>query len=248
MRAATYGRGAWIMLGELGTTRRIASAGFDWICLDEQHGAVDDGTLLRLAQDLRSEPAALAVRVPANDAAAIGRAADLGAAIVIVPMIDDRASARRAVSALAYPPVGGRSWGPLTPLWGVAAPAARSAELTVQLWVMIETRGAMEQLEAILAVDGVSGAFVGPYDLAIALGVEFDDLIAADGEMAPLRRITTACDRAGIVAGAFAGNPTTAARLAGLGFGQLAVTTDVGIVDAGIDATLPGSAPRIGGY
>jgi 4-hydroxy-2-oxoheptanedioate aldolase len=241
-------RGAWILLGELSTTRRIAGAGFAWICLDQQHGAVDDASLVTLAQDLRSEPAALAVRVLENSAAAIGRAADVGAQIVIVPLVDDADAARRAVAAVAYPPRGERSWGPLTPLWGIEAPQARQTTQTAQLWAMIETRGAMEHLDEILAVDGISAAFVGPYDLSLALGMDFEDLIAAYGETAPLRRIVAACKRAGISAGAFAGNPALAERLEELGFDQLAVTTDVGIIDAGAELAAGSAGPRAGAY
>jgi 4-hydroxy-2-oxoheptanedioate aldolase len=183
-----------------------------------------------------------------NSAAAIGRATDVGAQIVIVPLVDDADAARRAVSAVAYPPLGERSWGPLTPLWGVEAPQARQTAQTAQLWAMIETYGAMEHLDEILAVDGISAAFVGPYDLSLALGMDFEDLIAAPDETAPLRRIVAACKRAGISAGAFAGNPALAERLEELGFDQLAVTTDVGIIDAGAELAAGSTAPRAGAY
>jgi 4-hydroxy-2-oxoheptanedioate aldolase len=248
MTTSNAERGAWILLGELSTTRRIAGAGFAWICLDQQHGAVDDATMVRLAQDLRSEPAVLAVRVLENSASAIGRAVDVGARIVIVPLVDDADAAQRAATAIAYPPLGKRSWGPLTPLWGVEAPQARQTAQTAQLWAMIETRGAMEHLDEILAVDGISAAFVGPYDLSLALAMDFEELIAASGESAPLRRIVAACKRAGISAGAFAGNPALAARLHELGFDQLAVTTDVGIIDAGAELAVGSAAPRAGVY
>ncbi len=248
MTTVPGGRGAWITLGEVGTTRRIAGAGFDWICLDQQHGAVDDATLLRLAQDLRTEPATLAVRVPSNDAVAIGRAADVGAQIVIVPLVDDTDAARRAVAAAAYPPLGERSWGPLTPLWGGTAPDARSTPRTAQVWAMIETHGGLEHLDGIAAVDGLAGVFVGPYDLSLSLGMGFEELVAAESATAPLRRIVAACNHAGIVAGAFAGNLPLAMRLAAIGFEQVAIATDVGIIDAGSGAALSNPTARSGGY
>jgi 4-hydroxy-2-oxoheptanedioate aldolase len=237
--------GAWCLLGEPLTSARVAALGFDWVCLDAQHGAFGDASLL---ETLRTLPAGTAsvVRVASLDAAAIGRALDAGAGTVIVPLIDTAAQAAAAVDAAFYPPRGRRSWGPITPLWNVAAPGAADAE--TGLWIMVESRQALDELDAILAVPGITGVFVGPYDLALTLGITLDELLAAPDEAAPLRRIVAACAAAGIAAGAFAGEPVKAARLAELGFADVVVATDAGLLEAGARAVLGAASDTVSGY
>ncbi|MBB5841960.1 4-hydroxy-2-oxoheptanedioate aldolase [Conyzicola lurida] len=237
----TESRGAWMMLGEPGLTARIAGAGFDWILLDQQHGAIGPDRLVGLARAHDHGACELAVRVPSADPAAIGRALDVGASIVVVPLVQTADEARAIVAAANYPPVGGRSWGPLTPLWGAPTPDAASAK--PRLWPMIETRTALDQLDEILAVEGLDAVFIGPYDLSLALGMTLAELLADD--RGPLATIVAACRKAGVACGAFAGSPANAKRLAKFGFGHLAVTTDLGIIDAGTAFVLPGwGAPR----
>jgi 4-hydroxy-2-oxoheptanedioate aldolase len=234
-------RGAWIMLGEPGLTARIATAGFDWIMLDQQHGAVGPDRLVELARAHDHGASTLAVRVGSGDAAAIGRALDVGASIVVIPLVQTADEARAIVAAANYPPLGSRSWGPLTPLWGGPTPSAGGAR--PRLWPMIETRSALDRLDEILAVEGLDAVFIGPYDLSLALGLTLVELLADDE--GPLAVIVAACRAAGVSCGAFAGSPANAARLAEFGFEHLAVTTDVGIIDAGAAVALPGGgAPR----
>jgi len=240
-------RGVWVTLGDVGTTRRIAAAGFEWLCLDQQHGLLDRA---RVADDLRGlggDGPEIAVRVPELDAAAIGFALDVGATIVIIPMIEHADDARAAVNAALYPPRGRRSWGPISPLWLHDAPTAAEAHDRTRVWAMIETRGALEQLDEIVQVDGLDGVFLGPNDLSLALGTTVDDLLAASGADAPLHRIVAACRRAGLTLGAYGADAARSARLAELGFEYIAVTTDVAIVDSGAALALGGesSAPSV---
>src|SRR3954469_17119291 len=140
-KPSTPGRGIWCLLGECGTATRLAMAGFDWLLLDMQHGAYDRA---RGVDTLRLSTAAWArplVRVPALDPAAIGAVLDAGAHGVIVPLFDSAADAQRAVEVALYPPLGGRSWGPLEPLWRRQAPTADEANARTEVWVMVETRG-----------------------------------------------------------------------------------------------------------
>ncbi|MCM6764072.1 aldolase/citrate lyase family protein [Rathayibacter sp. ZW T2_19] len=230
--------GVWCRLGEPGTTVRIASSGVDWICLDAQHGAFDDAAVLATMQALavlRERPP-VAVRVVELSDALIGRALDSGADVVIVPMIETAEDARAAAAAAHYPPAGRRSWGPMADLRGGEAPSA--AEARPELWVMIETRAGLDEVERILAVPGVAGVFVGPFDLAIGLGVELADLLAADAPGDPLPRIVAAARRAGRGTGAFAGDPVRGGLLRSLGFDRVAVATDLSLIAAGAAAVL----------
>jgi 4-hydroxy-2-oxoheptanedioate aldolase len=235
-------------MGEVGTTRRIAAAGFDWMCLDQQHGLLDRGRVAEILRGIGDDGPDIAVRVAALDAAAIGYALDVGATIVIIPMIEHADDARAAVNASLYPPRGRRSWGPISPLWMRAAPPAAEAHDRTRVWAMIETRGALEQLDEILQVDGLGGVFLGPNDLSLALGTTLDALLADSGADAPLPRIVAACRRAGLTPGAYAADAERTARLAELGFEYIAVTTDVAIVDSGAALALPGTTPAVGAY
>ena len=229
-------------MGDIGTTRRIAGAGFDWLCLDQQHGLLDRARVAELLRGADDGWPEIAVRVAALNAAEIGFALDVGATIVIIPMIENADDARHAVNASLYPPRGRRSWGPIAPLWMRDAPTAAEAHERTRVWVMIETQGALEQLDEILSVDGLDGVFLGPNDLSLALGTTLDALLADSRPDAPLARIVAACRQAGLRLGAYGADPERTARLAELGFEFIAVTTDVGIVDAGAALALPGGA------
>ena len=239
-------RGVWSLVASPVLAQRLSHAGFDWMCLDAQHGGWDRASLLEAMRGARG-PARVMVRVGRLDPAAIGAALDAGAAGVIVPMIEDAADAAAAARAGRYPPRGDRSWGPIAPSWGAQAPSADEADRRARIWTMIETRGGLDAIEAIAAVDGVDGLFVGPFDLALALGVDVDALIADTAPDAPLRRIVRVGRAAGLELGVFAGTTARAAEFAALGFDRIAVATDLGLLDVGTAAAL-GGAGGAGGY
>jgi 4-hydroxy-2-oxoheptanedioate aldolase len=145
--------------------------GFAWVLVDLQHGENNLGNLSPMLQAVSATAATPFVRVPVNDAMLIGRALDLGAYGVVVPLVNDAAAAEAAVQAAKYPPRGARSWGPIRgALYGGGDYFAR-ADAETQLFVMLETAAAVERARAILAVPGVAGCFVGLNDLAISLGL-----------------------------------------------------------------------------
>ena len=103
--------GVWCGDASPGMVARLARLGFDWLCLDPQHGLYSRTEIIDAARSFPSGFAQLVVRVPSCDFVAIGAALDAGARAVIVPQIESAADAQRAVAATFYPPVGGRSWG-----------------------------------------------------------------------------------------------------------------------------------------
>ena len=105
------GVGAWVSIGSSYVVEVLASCGFDWLCIDLQHGFAADGDLLPMLQAAAITRIPALVRVPGLDHRLIGRALDSGAAGVIVPMVNSAAEAREAVRACRYPPGGVRSWG-----------------------------------------------------------------------------------------------------------------------------------------
>jgi 4-hydroxy-2-oxoheptanedioate aldolase len=227
-------RGIWCQLGDPLATRIAALSGADWICLDSQHGLFDRAALTASLAARGAGWAPVAVRTAALDAAEIGYALDAGADWVIVPLIETVEQARLAVSASFYPPLGRRSWGPLTPLWAGSAPTVAQANGHRRPWIMIETAAGLEAVEELVAVRGIGGVLVGPNDLALSLGVDQDELLADRSPGSPLQRILAAARRAGLGgAGAFGGDPVRGARMAEQGFGWVVVGTDVAALDAG---------------
>lgn len=224
--------GAWSSLAGGGTAEILARSGPDWLLLDAQHGTYERSSVSATLRELGESPVPVWVRVPDDSAAGIGRVLDAGARGVIVPLVDTPAQAARIAAACRYPPLGVRSWGPTTALLGRPAPDATAANERVFCTVMVETRSALDDVEAIAAVPGVDMVFVGPFDLALALGVGLDDLLADDAPDAPLPSVVRACAAAGVRAGAFAGNHERAVRLAALGFTDVAVMTDAALLAA----------------
>ena len=231
-------RGVWAFTADVDLLLRLAASGFDWVALDAQHGPVDRTVLHAVGRALADAGAALVVRVPAVDPAWIGAALDAGAAAVVVPSVTSRADGGLASRASRYPPEGERSWGPFGPLWAGAAPDPVSANAAVRCLVMVETVGALADIDAIAATPGVDGLFVGPFDLALALGSTVDALLDDRSEGSPLGRVVAAAQRHGILVAGFAGTRANARRLRAHGIRCLAVSTDVAVVAEGAAAVL----------
>jgi 2-keto-3-deoxy-L-rhamnonate aldolase RhmA len=177
--------GSWITLAHPGIAEIMAGAGFDWLTVDMEHSAIGIADAQRLIQVIELSGVVPLVRVGDNDPVIIKRVLDAGAHGVIVPMVNSRSDAERAVAAAYYPPRGKRGVG-LARAQGYGADfdgyRKRAAERTVVI-VQVEHIDAVGNLEAILSVDGVDGFIVGPYDLSGSLGVpgQFDhpDVVAA---------------------------------------------------------------------
>ncbi|MEM1332749.1 MAG: aldolase/citrate lyase family protein, partial [Actinomycetota bacterium] len=179
--------GGWLAVPSDVSAEAMARVGFDYVCVDLQHGAISMSDARSMIGALLLGGTSPIVRVPSNDAADIGRALDAGAHAVIVPMVDSAAEAAAAVSAARYATEGGRrSWGP-----GLAGPRVDGyltwATEHVSVIPMIETRTAVDAVEEIVAVDGVHAIYVGPADLSLTLGLaptdndghaSFDDAVS----------------------------------------------------------------------
>ena len=201
LRLEDNGIGGWLQLPGSATAELMGSVGFEFVCIDQQHGLIGDDALLPMLQALDATGTPTLVRVVANDAAAIGRA-DRGAGGVVVPLVDSADDARRAAVASPLPARGDHSYGPTRTGW-----RARSSEpLCV---VMVETAAAVAALAEILAVDGVDAIFIGPSDLALNTGRPleaqhgdaYDELVGS---------ITAACRERGLPVGIYCATPARA--------------------------------------
>ena len=128
--------------------------------------------------------------------------------------------------------------GPFAPLWGRPAPDAESANAGVQCAVMIETAGALEEVEQIAALNGVTCLFLGPVDLSLALGRDLDDVLADRSAGAPIPRMVAAAAASGRTVAAFAGDPSRVNALRAQGIRAIAVATDIALTDLGARAVL----------
>lgn len=225
--------GYWALADSPVMTERLASVGYDYVCLDQQHGlmgyaGVRDGLMaIDAGGVLGPRPTVGLVRAAANDLRCIGQALDAGAAGVIVPMIDDAAAAREAVRHARYPPLGRRSYGPMRSELrrGPDLAAVNDATLVA---VMIETAAGLENVAGIAAVPGVDALYVGPYDLTLAIGGGSpDDLAAVEQRDAALQRILRAGHGAGKAVGVHAADGDAAASRLSLGFDFVSIEGDL---------------------
>lgn len=214
----------------------ISYAGFDAVNVDLQHGMFSLDSGLRLIQAVSAGPAEPFARCPNHDPAVIGKLLDAGAYGIICPSIDTAAQAAAFVSACRYPPLGQRSFGPgRATLYGGADYADRADE-TVMTWAMIESKAGLEAVADIAAVPGLDGLFVGPNDLALALG-------SRAGQTPPAvhdawAKIAEVAHAAGIYAGTFCSDGAAAARLIALGYDLVVPGNDVAQLRAGVGAAI----------
>ncbi len=223
-------RAAWLTLNHPFVAESLARTGFDVLCLDMQHGLITEGDLLGLLQAVSQTPAEVLVRVPSHDPALLGKTLDLGAAGVIVPLVDTPEEAAQIVAACRYPPDGRRSYGPVraSGLYRALYDAdyATSANDRVSIFVMVETQKGLENLEAICETPGLTGVFIGPVDLSYALGLPPQADNPHPAHVGAVSRIIAACRRHGLVAGIFSSDPVFGRGLAQEGAQLVVVGTD----------------------
>ncbi len=172
--------GLWVGLADHYTTEICAGAGFDWLLLDGEHSPNDLRTLLQQAQVVAAYPATHAIaRVPMGHGNVgemlLKQYLDLGIQTLLVPMVDTASQARDIVRGMRYPPDGNRGMGGArASRWGRHPNYAKEANDQVCLLVQIESKEALDNIEAIAMVEGVHGIFIGPADLSASLGYPGD--------------------------------------------------------------------------
>jgi 4-hydroxy-2-oxoheptanedioate aldolase len=233
---------AWCAAASPIAIETIARAGYEAAVLDSQHGLWDMASLIAGIGAVHHAGSAPGVRVPLNDFAMVSRALDCGAEAIIAPMINTAAEARAFAAAAKYPPLGERSWGPLRamPLQGrtVSTDYLREANDGTLTLAMIETRIALENVEAIAATPGIDALFVGPYDLSTALSEGAAQDIDAPQVAKAIDAIADAARKAGKIPGIYCRDPQRALAMAKRGFRFIAVGSDLGLLRDGASAQL----------
>jgi len=227
--------GLWSSLSSPIAAEILAGAGFDWIVIDGEHGPNDIQTLLVQLQAMRGGTAEPVFRVPWNDPVIIKRALDVGARTLLIPFVQNVAEAQAAVAATRYPPLGirGVSIAPRANDYGRIRGYHQNAHLDTCVLVQLESRAALKEIEAIAAVDGVDGLFIGPSDLAADFGQLGN---TGHSEVQAAIKDAGECIRAaGKSAGILSGNVDDVERLFALGFNFTAVGSDVGLLARGAE-------------
>lgn len=230
--------GAWLTVPGAFAAEVMGSAGFDWCCVDLQHGMISRADLVGMLQALDVSGTTGLVRVPWNHPPDIMWALDAGAAGVIVPMVNDAEQARAAVRACRFAPAGTRSFGPARAALhsDPGSPAKQNA--SVRCFVMIETAEAVQRLDEIVAVPGVDGVFVGPSDLAVSMGLDPREPGQDGAHHAAIEHILQRCLARGLLPGIYCGSAERAVRYRELGYRLLAVCSDIGLLREGAGSVL----------
>jgi 2-keto-3-deoxy-L-rhamnonate aldolase RhmA len=215
--------GGWVVGPTVLAPEEFAEVGYDYVGFDVQHGYLDDADVALLLRRLEHVPIGTAVRLPSAAPAPIGRVLDAGADAVIVAMVESAEQAAAAVAATRYAPRGVRSYGPLRADLGVD-PAAHEARVSV--FAMVETARGLDALDEICAVDGLTGVYVGPADLAISLGYAPAQAWTEMALRTAMERIQHSVSQAGLVAGIHAGTGAIGKAMAQLGFRMITLISE----------------------
>jgi 4-hydroxy-2-oxoheptanedioate aldolase len=222
--------GLWAaMPGSFGA-ELVAGVGFDYVCVDQQHGIIDYASMVPMFQGIGAAGATPISRVLSSDPYEIMKALDAGALGVIVPLVDNAAEAERAVAACRYPPRGNRSYGPVRASHVIGSRDPEDLAGEVLCLVMVETREGLERVEEIAATPGLDGIYVGPADLALSLGLSPTTKVIEPEHVEAVSKIKEACRRRGIVAGIQASSGEWARRHAEAGFDMVTVATDASLL------------------
>lgn len=220
----------WLTIPSPLTAELMAHEDFDSLLVDMQHGLIGFDTAVSMLQAISTTNTVPLIRVQWNDPGLLMRALDAGAYGVICPMISTRQQAEAFVSACRYPPLGSRSYGPARALIYGGDDYVQQANDTVLTIALIETKEAIENLEEIASVEGLSGLYVGPSDLSFSLGLakraDFDDprLIAATDH------VLEVAAKYNLLTGVQAGNVENAIRQAARGFNMVTPLTDITVL------------------
>ena len=225
-RAGKQTVGAWIGMDSAYSVEVMAGLGFDWLCLDLQHGLLDYNDAKKMLPAISTTRTMPFVRVPWNEPYEIMKVLDAGAYGVVIPLVNNREEAERAVAACRYPPKGIRSFGPMRAAMYGGRGYAKEANNEIACIVMIETKEALDNLDEILSTPGVDAVYIGPADLAFALDLTPTGDNNDPKHVATVDRIFDACKKHNVAAGIHTGSLEYSQRYLKQGFHMVTLGTD----------------------
>jgi 4-hydroxy-2-oxoheptanedioate aldolase len=219
--------GGWCAIPSAFSAEILACAGFDWVCIDTQHGLIGYEQMTAMLQALDARGVPTLVRVQWNEPSPIMKTLDAGAQGVIVPMVNSREEAVAAARASRYPPLGYRSWGPVRAALGDTTFDPESANRRLVCIVMVETPEAVDAVEEIASSPGVDGILIGPYDLSLTTNLNLVTPGDKPRDSEQIARVLEACNQAGIPAGITCQTAADVARRREQGFRLLQLGSDL---------------------
>ncbi|MGY2051098.1 HpcH/HpaI aldolase family protein [Methylobacterium sp. JK268] len=233
---------AWCGIPEPAVAGLLAAeTGFDAVTLDMQHGGFDVASVARTVPLIAARGKPTLVRMTVDPHSVASQLLDAGVSGVIAPMVNSVEEARSFVSFAKYPPVGARSWGPLAALALSGLPQEqylKEANGFSLALAMVETREALDAVDAILGVEGLDGIFIGPSDLSIALsgGAALDP--GGSVVRAALDHAKVRARAAGKTIGVYAHSPARGHELMREGFDLVALMGDGALLHLGAQAAI----------
>jgi 4-hydroxy-2-oxoheptanedioate aldolase len=228
----------WLAVPNGFSAETMAHQGWDSLTIDMQHGVIDYQAMVGMLQAISTTDTVPVVRVPWLEPGIIMKTLDAGAYGVICPMVNTAEDAQRLVAYTRYAPRGTRSFGPVRALLYAGADYAQHANDTIVAFAMIETAQALDNLDAILSVDGLEAIYIGPSDLSLALGCRpvFDD--PDPKAVQAIEHILERAQAHGVVAGIHNGVPDVALARVAKGFRFVTVGSDARLLAAGSQQVL----------
>jgi 4-hydroxy-2-oxoheptanedioate aldolase len=223
----------WLAIPNGFSAETMAHQGWDSLTIDLQHGIVDYQAMVGMLQAISTTETVPVVRVPWLEPGILMKALDAGAYGVICPMVNTREDAQRLVAWTSYAPRGTRSFGPIRALVYGGADYPQHADDTIVRFAMIETRQALDNLDAILSVEGLDAVYIGPSDLSLSLGCRpvFDDVDPPVAQA--IDHIVERAKAHSVVAGIHNGVPDIALARVRKGFQFVTVASDARLMAAG---------------
>ena len=238
--------GAWNMIPHPNVAEMMAGEDFDWICVDMEHTAQDFQTLENIARAVKGSGKDLLVRLPSCDEVAAKKALDCGADGIIVPCVNTKEEAERAVAIAKYPPEGiqGASLARCTDYGRNFHCYFKRANDSVLVVIMLEHIDAVKHVDEILSVPGIDATFIGPYDLSSSMGLagqlDHPEVLAAQ------KTLLDACIKQGVPPGfhIVPNDPPQVKERIEMGFRFIALGLDTGFIIEGCRAMLAGVARK----
>jgi 4-hydroxy-2-oxoheptanedioate aldolase len=221
----------WLAIPNAFSAETMAHAGWDSLTIDMQHGVIDYQAAVNMLTAISTTPTVPIVRVPWLDPGIIMKMLDAGAYGVICPMVNTPQEAKNLVSYAKYPPKGVRSNGPIRAgMYGTAGSYQKTANDEIVLLPMMETKTAVENMEAILDVEGIDGVYIGPSDLGFSYGL-VPKLDRDEPEILKIyEKIIKECGKRGLYPGIHCSGAEGAVRAINMGFKLVTLSNESGLM------------------
>lgn len=241
--------GTWLALPSPEAAEYAGGIGFDWLVVDTEHNPIDIRTLALMFAAMANSHVAPMVRIPWNTPENFKRVLDAGAWGVVVPMVNSRAEAEQAASAMRYPPQGTRSVGGGRPglSFGTSVDQYfRRANEELLLVVQIEHIDGVRNADEILSVPGVDACFIGPNDLAASMGIGIGVPLESDhtGLQEAIAEVRAACVRNGVAPGIHCSDAAGVRLRLAEGFQFCAMASELRYMLSGLKADLANTGWR----